>query len=155
MLFNNAEVTESQGEIIIYQTDDGNTKIDVKIEDETVWLTQAQLVELYRTSKSNISEHISNIFAEGELDEDSVVRFFRTTAADGKRYNTKYYNLDMIISLGYRVKSVIATNFRKWATERISCKKLPQSITSPYSKEYGEFLFYCFRQVAFRNIKCT
>lgn len=119
MIFNNEEVTESQSEIIIYQTDDGNTKIDVKIEDETVWLTQAQLVELYRTSKSNISEHISNIFAEGELDEDSVVRFFRTTAADGKRYNTKYYNLDMIISLGYRVKSVIATNFRKWATERI------------------------------------
>lgn len=119
LLFNNSEVTESQGEIIIYQTDDGNTKIDVKIENETVWLTQAQLVELYRTSKSNISEHISNIFTEGELDEDSVVRVFRTTAADGKRYNTKYYNLDMIISLGYRVKSVIATNFRKWATERI------------------------------------
>ena len=113
LLLNNAEVTESQGEIIIYQTDDGNTKIDVKMEDETVWLTQAQLVELYQTSKSNISEHIRNIFAEGELDENSVVRIFRTTAADGKRYNTKYYNLDMIISLGYRVKSVIATNFRK------------------------------------------
>lgn len=110
---------KNQGEIIIYQTDDGSTKIDVKMQDETVWLNQAQLVELYQTSKSNISEHISNIFAEGELDENSVVRFFRTTATDGKTYNVKYYNLDMIISLGYRVKSVIATNFRKWATERI------------------------------------
>lgn len=110
---------KNQGEIIIYQTDDGNTKIDVTMQDETVWLNQAQLVELYQTSKSNISEHISNIFTEGELDENSVVRFFRTTATDGKTYNVKYYNLDMIISLGYRVKSVIATNFRKWATERI------------------------------------
>lgn len=113
------ELEKNQGEIIIYQTDDGNTKIDVTMQDETVWLNQAQLVELYQTSKSNISEHISNIFTEGELDENSVVRFFRTTAADGKTYNVKYYNLDMIISLGYRVKSVIATNFRKWATERI------------------------------------
>lgn len=113
------ELEKNQGEIIIYQTDDGNTKIDVKMQDETVWLNQAQLVELYQTSKSNISEHINNIFTEGELDENSVVRFFRTTAADGKKYNVKYYNLDMIISLGYRVKSVIATNFRKWATERI------------------------------------
>lgn len=113
------DLEKNQGEIIIYQTDDGNTKIDVTMQDETVWLNQAQLVELYQTSKSNISEHISNIFTEGELDENSVVRFFRTTAADGKTYNVKYYNLDMIISLGYRVKSVIATNFRKWATERI------------------------------------
>lgn len=113
------ELEKNQGEIIIYQTDDGNTKIDVTMQDETVWLNQAQLVELYQTSKSNISEHISNIFTEGELDENSVVRFFRTTATDGKTYNVKYYNLDMIISLGYRVKSVIATNFRKWATERI------------------------------------
>lgn len=113
------ETEQTQGDIIIYQTDSGDTKIDVKMHDETVWLNQAQLVELYQTSKSNISEHISNIFAEGELEEGSVVRFFRTTASDGKTYNVKYYNLDMIISLGYRVKSVIATNFRKWATERI------------------------------------
>ena len=92
-------------EILIYQTEDGHTKIDVKFEDETVWLTQAQLCELYQTSKSNISEHIKHIFEEGELDEKSVVRKFRTTAADGKNYNTIHYNLDMIISLGYRVKS--------------------------------------------------
>ena len=106
-------------EIIIYQTKDGLTKIDVKLEDETVWLTQAQLCELYQTSKSNISEHIKHIFEEGELEENSVVRKFRTTAADGKKYNTTHYNLDMIISLGYRVKSKIATNFRRWATERL------------------------------------
>lgn len=106
-------------EIIIYQTEDGYTKIDVKFEDETVWLTQAQLCELYQTSKSNISEHIKHIFEEEELDEESVVRKFRTTAADGKNYNTIHYNLDMIISLGYRVKSKIATNFRRWAAERL------------------------------------
>ena len=108
-----------RSEILIYQTDDGHTKIDVKFEDETVWLTQAQLCELYQTSKSNISEHIKHIFEEGELEETSVVRKFRTTAADGKKYNTTHYNLDMIISLGYRVKSKIATNFRRWVTERL------------------------------------
>ena len=107
------------GEIIIYQSDNGTTHIEVKMEDETVWLTQAQLVELYQTSKSNVSEHIKHIFEEGELEEKSVVRKFRTTAADGKNYNTTYYNLDMIISLGYRIKSSIATNFRRWATERL------------------------------------
>lgn len=100
---------EVQSEIIIYQTEDGNTKIDVKLEDETVWLTQAQLCELYQTSKSNISEHIKHIFEEGELEENSVVRKFRTTGADGKNYNITHYNFDMIISLGYRVKSLIAT----------------------------------------------
>lgn len=109
----------NQGEIVIYQTDDGDTKIDVRFVDETVWLTQAQLCELYQTSKSNVSEHIKNIFEEGELEENSVVRKFRTTADDGKTYNVTYYNLDMIISLGYRIKSVIATRFRQWATKRL------------------------------------
>ena len=107
------------GEIILYQAEDGLTKIDVRFEDETVWLTQAQLCDLYQTSKSNISEHIKHIFEEGELEEVSVVRKFRTTAADGKSYNVTYYNLDMIISLGYRVKSMIATQFRRWATARL------------------------------------
>ena len=110
---------EVHSEIIIYQTEDGSTKIDVKFQDETVWLTQAQLCELYQTSKSNISEHIKHIFEEGELEEVSVVRKFRTTGADGKNYNIIHYNLDMIISLGYRVKSLIATQFRRWATERL------------------------------------
>ena len=110
------KLNNSESEIIIYQTEDGHTKIDVKFVDETVWLTQAQLCELYHTSKSNISEHIKHIFEEGELDEVSVVRKFRTTAADGKNYNTTYYNLDMIISLGYRVKSLIVNllHFLKW-----------------------------------------
>ena len=87
--------------MIIYTSIDGQTKIDVRLEDETLWLTQAQMCELYQTSKSNVSEHIKHIFEEGELDEESVVRKFRTTADDGKTYNVTYYNLDMIISLGY------------------------------------------------------
>ena len=110
---------DNYGEILIYQTDDGQTNIEVKVQDETVWLTQQQMAELFQSSKSNISEHIKHIFEEGELDEESVVRKFRTTAADGKKYNMTYYNLDMIISLGYRIKSLIATKFRKWATERL------------------------------------
>ncbi len=106
-------------EIIIYQFDEGTPRIDVKLENETVWLSQAQLVKLYQSSKSNISEHIKHIFEEGELSKDSVVRNFRTTASDGKKYNVEHYNLDMIISLGYRIKSSIATQFRIWATERL------------------------------------
>lgn len=109
----------NNSEILIYQSENGVTKIDVKIVDDTVWLTQAQLCELYQTSKSNVSEHIKHIFEEGELDQSSVVRKFRTTGTDGKTYNVIHYNLDMIISLGYRIKSIIATNFRRWATERL------------------------------------
>ena len=111
-----------KGDIVIYQTQDGLTQINVKFEDETVWLTQAQLVELYQTSKSNISEHIKHIFEEGELSEDSTVRNFRTVQIEGNREVTRnqtYYNLDMIISLGYRIKSLVATQFRRWATELI------------------------------------
>lgn len=110
---------EQYGEILIYQTEDGLTNINVKMFDETVWLTQQQLAQLYQSGKSNVSEHIKHIFEEGELDEESVVRKFRTTASDGKNYNVLYYNLDMIISLGYRIKSSVATQFRRWATERI------------------------------------
>ena len=110
---------EENNKILIYTDSEGLTKIDVILEDETLWLTQAQMCELYQTSKSNVSEHIKHIFEEGELQEDSVVRKFRTTADDGKTYNVTYYNLDMIISLGYRIKSVIATRFRQWATKRL------------------------------------
>ena len=113
------EELSRQGNVIIYQTEDGKTKVDVRFEDETVWLTQAQLVNLYQSSKSNVSEHIKHIFEEGELEETAVVRKFRTTAADGKNYSVTHYNLDMIISLGYRIKSKIATQFRRWATERL------------------------------------
>ena len=104
---------EENNKILIYTDNDGLTKIDVKLEEDTLWLTQAQMCELYQTSKSNVSEHIKHIFEEGELQEDSVVRKFRTTAADGKAYMTTFYNLDMIIALGYRVRSIIATRFRQ------------------------------------------
>jgi len=107
------------GEILIYQNTEGNIKIDVRLEEETVWLNQAQLCELFQKSKATISEHIKNIFEEGELDESSVVRNFRTTASDGKLYEIKYYNLDVIISVGYRVKSPQGTQFRIWATQRL------------------------------------
>ena len=110
---------DEKNKIIIYTDDSGLTKIDVKLEDETLWLTQAQMCALYQTSKSNVSEHIKHIFDEGELQENSVVGKFRTTAADGKSYLTTYYNLDMIIALGYRVRSIIATRFRQWATIRL------------------------------------
>ena len=110
---------DNYGEIIIYQTEDGLTKLEVKMENDTVWLTQAQLVELYQSSKANVSEHIAHIFEEGELVKEAVVRKFRTTASDGKNYNVLYYNLDMIISLGYRINSATATKFRQWATQRL------------------------------------
>lgn len=121
-MVNKGTFNANQGEIVIYQNDDGNTKIDVRFVDETVWLTQAQLCELYQTSKSNVSEHIKNIFEEGELEESSTVRKFRTVQIEGDRTVTReqlHYNLDMIISLGYRVKSITATHFRRWATERL------------------------------------
>ena len=110
---------KSNSEFLLYQSDDGKVRIQVRLEDNTVWLTQADMVELFQSSKSNISEHIKHIFEEGELQEDSVVRNFRTTAADGKNYNVKYYNLDVVISVGYRVKSLRGTQFRIWATERL------------------------------------
>lgn len=116
---NNLPIEENKGDIVIYQSENGDAKIDVRFVDDTVWLTQAQLCELYKSSKANVSEHIKNIFEEGELEEDLVVRKIRTTAADGKSYAVNHYNLDMIISLGYRIKSSIATQFRRWATERL------------------------------------
>lgn len=113
---------ENQGDIVIYQTEDGDTKIDVRFVDETVWLTQQQMAELFQSSRTNIVEHIQHIYEEGELDEASTCRKFRQVRTEGNRQVTReipYYNLDMIISLGYRVKSIIATNFRRWATERL------------------------------------
>ena len=109
----------NENKVIIYTANDGKTKIDVRLEEETLWLTQAQMCELYQTSKSNVSEHIKHIFEEKELNKESVVRKFRTTAADGKEYLVAHYNLDMIIALGYRIRTIIATRFRQWATERL------------------------------------
>ena len=113
---------KSNGDIIIYQTEDGLTKIDVKIENETVWLSQQQMAELFSTSRTNIIEHINNIYSEEELDKNSTCQNFRQVQKEGNRNVTReipFYNLDMIISLGYRIKSKVATNFRKWATERL------------------------------------
>ena len=113
---------EDRGDIVIYQTEDGGTKIDVRFEGETVWLTQQQMAELFGSSRTNIVEHIRHIYEEGELDEDSTCRKFRQVRDEGGRQVSReipHYNLDMIISLGYRVKSRIATHFRRWATERL------------------------------------
>ena len=110
---------DKMGSIIIYKTQDGTNKIEVKIYENTVWLNQKQLSELFGVSKATISEHIKNIFNEEELKSEAVVRNFRTTASDGKKYNVDYYNLDMILAIGYRVRSNIGVNFRKWASETL------------------------------------
>ena len=107
-------------EMIIYQTDDGAVKIDVRLANETVWLPLDLMAELFQRDKSTISRHIKNIFSEGELSPDSVVAKFATTATDGKTYQVEYYNLDVIISVGYRVKSLRGTQFRIWATKRLN-----------------------------------
>ena len=116
------EIEKIHGEVVIYTAADGNTKIDVNFIDETVWLSQQQMAELFKTSRTNIVEHIGNIYDEGELDKNSTCRDFRQVRKEGNRNVSRdipFYNLDMIISLGYRIKSKIATNFRKWATERL------------------------------------
>lgn len=106
-------------EILLYQSEDGETRVDVRLVDETVWLTQAQLSELFERERSVIAKHIKNVFDEGELDEGSVCAYFAQTAADGKTYQVAHYNLDVIISVGYRVKSHRGTQFRRWATQRL------------------------------------
>ena len=109
-------MAQKENKIVLYKDDEGKLSVNTLFADEDVWLTQAQLVDIYQSSKSNISEHLTNIFADKELDKDAVVRKFRTTAADGKNYQVQYYNLDVIIALGYRVQSPIAVRFRRWAT---------------------------------------
>lgn len=115
----NNNLTENNNDIIIYTTDDGQVEIEVRLEDENVWLTQNAMAELFDTTKQNISLHIKNIFEENELNENSVVKENLTTASDGKNYKTKFYNLDLIISVGYRVKSIRGTQFRIWANKLI------------------------------------
>jgi hypothetical protein len=109
----------TDSEVILYQTEDGKSRLQVRFSGETVWLTQNQMAELFQTTKQNVSLHIKNIFAEKELSEKSVVKEFLTTAGDGKNYQTRFYNLDVIISVGYRVKSHRGTQFRIWATQRL------------------------------------
>jgi len=110
---------EVNSDIVIYQTEDGKTKIEVKMQDDTIWLNQALMADLFQTTRNNITIHIGNIFKEGELEENAVSKEFLLTASDGKKYKTKYYNLDVVISVGYRVKSLRGTQFRIWATQRL------------------------------------
>ncbi len=114
-----ASPAPSGGDVILYQTEDGRTRLQVRLQGETVWLSLNQLADLFQRDKSVISKHIRNVFAEGELPESSVVAKFATTAADGKTYQVEYFNLDVIISVGYRVKSHRGTQFRIWATQRL------------------------------------
>lgn len=112
------EIT-TQSEILLYQTEDGQTRIDVRLEDGTVWLSQKHMAELYQVTPQNISHHLSNIFKEGELGEAAVHKYYLLTATDGKNYKTKLYNLEVFIAVGYRVRSHRGTQFRRWATERL------------------------------------
>ncbi len=109
----------TQSQIIIYQTEDGQTKIDVRFDGDTVWLSQEEMANLFDKGRSTITEHIQNVFTEGELIESAVCREFRRTGSDGKLYSVNYYNLDVVISVGYRVKSLRGTQFRIWATQRL------------------------------------
>lgn len=120
-------------EFLMYQTEDGKTKIEVRMEDETVWLSLNQMAELFQRDKSVISRHIKNIFTEGELDEKSVVANFATTAADGKTYNVDYYNLDVIISVGYRVKSPSIPTFHPFGIGPISLSSNSSSLNGSKS----------------------
>jgi hypothetical protein len=109
----------NHGEFLLYQTEDGETRVQVRIDRDTAWLSLNQMAVLFQRDKSVISRHIANVFDEGELRRESVVAEYATTAADGKTYQVEYYNLDVIISVGYRVKSVRGTQFRIWATQRL------------------------------------
>ena len=114
-----ADLTQPKGQFLVYCSEDEQVKIDVRLEDENVWLSQQHMATLFQTSKQNISLHLQNIFSEGELSPEAVVKESLTTASDGKRYRTKLYSLDAIICVGYRVKSGIATRFRIWATQKL------------------------------------
>lgn len=113
------DLRSASGEVLFYQTEDGQTRLECRFADESIWLSQAMMAELYQTSKQNISLHLRNVFEEGELTPEAVIKDYLTTAADGKQYRVKHYNLEAIISVGYRVRSQRGTQFRRWATERL------------------------------------
>ena len=106
--------------LLLYQTEDGRTRVEVRLQEESVWLNQSAMAELFQSTKQNISLHLKNIFNEGELEENRVVKEYLTTASDGKNYRTKFYNLEAIIAVGYRVRSHRGTQFRRWATQRLN-----------------------------------
>ena len=109
-----------QGELLFYTSKDGKVKMEIRVENETIWMSQQMMAELFQTSKQNVAKHLKRIFEQGELPEESVVNYWLTTAADGKNYSVAYYNLDAIISVGYRVNSIRGTQFRIWATQQLS-----------------------------------
>ncbi len=151
-----SNLTPSNSDFILYTSQDGEVRVDVFVNDETVWLTQKAMQELFDRSKSTVSEHISNVFKEGELEENRVVRKFRTTADDGKDYEVSYYNLDVIISVGYRIKSQRGTQFRIWATKTLKefiikgfvldDKRLKQG-GQVFGKDYFEELLERIREI--------
>ena len=151
-----SNITPSNSDFILYTSQDGEVRVDVFVNDETVWLTQKAMQELFDRSKSTVSEHISNVFKEGELEENQVVRKFRTTADDGKDYEVSYYNLDVIISVGYRIKSQRGTQFRIWATKTLKefiikgfvldDKRLKQG-GQVFGKDYFEELLERIREI--------
>ena len=147
------KLKQPSGEFLLYTSPDGEKKIQVRLIDESVWLTQKMMADLFQKDVRTINEHLKNIFEEGELIEDSVIRNFRITALDGKNYNTKLYNLDVIISVGYRVKSIRGTQFRQWATQRIR-EYLVKGFTinkeylkNPEGKDYFEELLKEIREI--------
>lgn len=113
------DVLSASGEVLFYQTEDGHTRLECRFADESIWLSQAMMAELYQTSKQNISLHLRNVFDDGELEPEAVIKDYLTTATDGKRYRVKHYNLEAIIAVGYRVRSHRGTQFRRWATDRL------------------------------------
>lgn len=144
----------SLGEFLIYTTPDGKKQIQVRLIDETVWLSQKLMAELFQKDVRTINEHILNVFAEGELPQDnSVIRKFRITASDGKNYDTNFYSLDMIISVGYRVKSLRGTQFRQWATQRLKEYLIKgyainkEYLKNPEGKDYFEKLLQEIREI--------
>lgn len=113
------DIASARGEFLVYQSEDGSTRVECRFEDDTIWLSQALMADLYQTSKQNVSLHLRNLFEEGELDRSAVVKDYLTTAPDGKSYRVKHYNLDAILAVGYRVRSHRGTQFRRWATDRL------------------------------------
>jgi hypothetical protein len=151
-----SELVPNNSDFILYTSQDGEVRVDVFVHNESVWLTQKAMQDLFDRSKSTVSEHISNVFKEGELDENQVVRKFRTTADDGKDYEVSYYNLDVIISVGYRIKSQRGTQFRIWATKTLKefiikgfvldDKRLKQA-GQVFGKDYFEELLERIREI--------
>ena len=133
-------IRNSTAEFLIFSSQAGEDSIEVRYQDETIWLTQKLMAELFEVDVRTISEHLKNIFASGELDQESVIRKFRTTAADGKNYNTQFYNLDAIISVGYRVNSKRATQFRQWATQVLREFAIKGYVLDKQRLENGAFL---------------